>query len=283
MNWLKYKAIYFTISITLIIVSIFSLVKNGLSLSIEFTGGSTVEIKTFLSPDQIREYLPDWKINQIDINQDNLKLTLDPISQQDLETIKQKLQEKDEAVVISQFETVGPILGEQTLRKTFYAILIAAALILTFVARTFKKLNFGVCAILAMFHDTLILIGSFSLIGYFLNIETDLLFVTAVLTTLSFSVHDTIVVYDRIRELSRKTKFVKFDDIANQALSQTMSRSINNSLTIIFMLTALVFLGGETIKGFAIALLIGTVAGTYSSPFVAVPLLSVWNKLVKKQ
>lgn len=282
MNWLKYKAIYFTLSITLIIISIFSLVKNGLKLSIEFTGGSTAEIKTSLSPDQIREYLPDWKISQIDVNQDNLRLTLDPISQQDLEIIKQKLQEKDENVSISQFETVGPILGEQTLRKTFYAILIAAVLILAFVAKTFKKLNFGVCAILAMFHDTLILIGSFSILGHFLNTETDLLFVTAVLTTLSFSVHDTIVVYDRIRELSRKSKLVKFDDIANQALSQTMSRSINNSLTIIFMLTALVFLGGETIKSFAIALLIGTIAGTYSSPFVAVPLLSVWNKFAKK-
>lgn len=132
-----------------------------------------------------------------------------------------------------------------------------------------------------MFHDTFILIGSFSWFGHFFSAEVDFLFVTALLTTLSFSVHDTIVVYDRIRELQRK-EGGEFVSLANRALSETMVRSLNNSFTIIFMLLAMILLGGSTVKWFAVALLVGTVSGTYSSPFVAVPLLSVWNNFEEK-
>jgi preprotein translocase subunit SecF len=114
-----------------------------------------------------------------------------------------------------------------------------------------------------------------------LGAEVDFLFVTALLTTLSFSVHDTIVVYDRIRESQRKARG-DLVTLANQAVSQTMVRSLNNSFTIIFMLTALILLGGTTIKWFAVALFIGTVLGTYSSPFVAVPILVVWDKAMKR-
>ena len=121
--------------------------------------------------------------------------------------------------------------------------------------------------------------------GHFANVEIDFLFVTAVLTILSFSVHDTIVVYDRIREKQKKYDPEFGSDvtkIANSALTETMVRSLNNSFTIIFMLLALVLLGGDTIKWFAVALLIGTVSGTYSSPFVAVPILVTWEEIEKK-
>jgi len=123
------------------------------------------------------------------------------------------------------------------------------------------------------------LIGTFSLLGHFFGVEVDTLFVTAVLTTLSFSVHDTVVVYDRIRESALHNKRGGMEFLANKAVTETMIRSLNNSLTILFMLTALVVLGGVTVKWFAAALLIGTIAGTYSSPFVAVPLLVVADKL----
>ncbi len=117
--------------------------------------------------------------------------------------------------------------------------------------------------------------------GHFWGAEVDFLFVTAALTTLSFSVHDTIVVYDRIREVNKK-KRGEIIQVADQAVNETMRRSVNNSLTIIFMLLALIFLGGETIRWFGVALLIGTISGTYSSPFVAVPLLVTWEEMVKK-
>ena len=127
-----------------------------------------------------------------------------------------------------------------------------------------------------MLHDTIILIGSFSIFGKFFGVEIDTLFVTAVLTTLSFSVHYTIVVFDRIRESLKQSPNSRPVDVVNKAVTQTLSRSINNSMTIIFMLTALSLLGGVSIKWFSVALLIGTITGTYSSTFVAVPLLLVF-------
>ena len=140
-------------------------------------------------------------------------------------------------------------------------------------------MRYGVCAVLAMFHDMLVLIGTFSLLGYLLHVEVDVLFVTAVLTILSFSVHDTIVVYDRIRELRRKERGLTYVEMIDTAVTETLSRSLNNSLTIIFMLLALWLLGGETIRWFVFALLIGTITGTYSSTFTAAPLLVIWDSL----
>ena len=221
MNWLKLSPLYFFISFLLISISIFSIVKYGFNLSIEFTGGSVTTPQGF--------------------------------------------------------EYVGPSIGQETIRKTVISIILAVTTLLVYISFTFKKLKFGVCAILAMLHDSLILLGSFSLLGHFFGVQVDLLFVTAVLTTLSFSVHDTIVVFDRIRELSN-TPAKEVDNI-NQAITDTIVRSLNNSLTIIFMLLALLLMGASSTKHFILALLIGTIIGTYSSTFTAAPLLTVWTKI----
>ena len=165
------------------------------------------------------------------------------------------------------------------IKKTIIAVVLAAGFILFYVASRFKDKKFGVCAILAMFHDTLILLGSFSILGHFYNVEIDTLFVTAVLTILSFSVHDTVVVYDRIRESSNLFPKVGFKEIVNKAVAETLNRSIINSVTIIFMLLALLLFGGEAIRWFVLALLIGTVSGTYSSTFTAAPLLIAWEEV----
>ena len=181
------------------------------------------------------------------------------------------------------FENVGPTIGPELVKKTFYALLISTSAILLWVAYQFKNIKFGISATLATIHDSLVLFGSFSLLGHFFGAEIDFLFVTAMLTILSFSVHDTIVVFDRIRE-SRKKGEMGSDmyTLANRALSQTMIRSLNNAFTIIFMLLALILMGGGTVKWFSVALLIGTVSGTYSSPFVAVSILVTWDELQKK-
>ena len=178
---------------------------------------------------------------------------------------------------------VGPVLGQETLKKTINALLLSSLLLLGYISFAFKQFKYGVSAVLAMLHDTLVLLGSFSLLGHFYGVEVDLLFVTAVLTILSFSVHDTIVVYDRIRELSHKIKGVSFTSLVNQAVSETMVRSLNNSLTIIFMLIAMYLLGGESTKYFSLALLIGTVTGTYSSTFTAAPILVLWDKIANRK
>jgi preprotein translocase subunit SecF len=262
-NWMKYKFIYFAISAIFLIAGTFSLVKWGLNLGIDFTGGVVTEYR--LSTGEIETKKSGIKTNE------------------EIDKIREDY--KNINATELRFEVVGPSIGPDLIKKTFYALGTSALLILLWVAIQFKSIKFGVSAILAMVHDSLILVGGFSLLGHFFNVEIDFLFVTAVLTILSFSVHDTIVVYDRIREKQRKYDPALGTDIANianSALTETMVRSLNNSFTIIFMLLSLVLLGGDTIRWFAVALLIGTISGTYSSPFVAVPILVTWEELEKK-
>jgi len=284
---MKYKLIYLAISSLVIIPGVISLFIWGLKPSIDFTGGSLWEIK-FEKPTEINtinkifqeqnlEHLP------IQVSGNNqFLIRMAPISEEEKNRAKQRLADNFGVVDEIRFETVGPTLGKELLIKTLTGVILAAIAILSYVGWRFKDKMYGVCAVIAMFHDSLVLLGTFSLLGHFLNVEVGTLFVTAVLTVLSFSVHDTVVVYDRIRESTAHSKNRSMGDLANKAITETMTRSLNNSLTIIFMLTALTVLGGITVKWFAVALLIGTISGTYSSPFVAVPLLVVVSGVSKK-
>jgi preprotein translocase subunit SecF len=281
-NWMKYRFLYFALSLLVIVPGVWSLVTYGLKLSIDFTGGSLLVLDKVTSQRQeVLAASEGFAPTIISQEGEVLTLRLKDISQEDVEKIVSSLKKENQDVTVLSFEALGPALGQETLKKTLYAIILATSLLLIHISRAFKNIKFGVCAILAMLHDTLVLLGSFSLLGHFFGVETDLLFVTAALTVLSFSVHDTIVVYDRIRELGRRAPNLPTEELANKAVSETMIRSLNNSLTIIFMLLALFLLGGETTKYFALALLIGTVSGSYSSPFTAVPLLVTWDKLKK--
>lgn len=287
MNFLKYKFIYFTLSAILVLSSLVSLFIWGLQPSIDFTGGTLIEyqLDQDFQLDQVRNALSESeiKISSIQtVNQQRILIKTENISQEKSQSLTELINKNlNISAVQDRFETIGPTLGRELLIKTIYAVVLTALFILGYVAWTFRNIQFGVSAILAMLHDSLILLGSFAILGHFYNVEVDILFVTAVLTTLSFSVHDTVVVYDRIRESLKKHSQASFEDIANKSLTETMSRSINNSMTIIFMLAALLLLGGATIKWFVLALLIGTITGTYSSPFVAVPLLVIFNKFKK--
>lgn len=283
-NWLKFRKIYFIISTVLILISIFSLLNWRLKLGVDFTGGAIIEYK-FSEEISTEEATKEIEKNDIEVTSiqtigDRTYLfRLPPINEEQKEKIFESLTKFSSGEIEElRFESVGPSIGPELVKKTIYAIFIAAGCILVWVAIQFKSFKYGISAIFAMFHDSFVLLGSFSLLGHFLNIETDFLFVTALLTTLSFSVHDTIVVFDRIREI-RKTQSGDLFIIANQALTETMVRSLNNSFTIMFMLIALVLLGGTTVKWFAVALLIGTLLGTYSSPFVATPLLVTLDEL----
>ena len=284
---MHYRKIYFAISTILIFVGIFSLLSWRLSLGVDFSGGSIAEYKfsgTFSNEEAVKkleeEGIEVWDIEKVKENQYLLRLS--PLENEAKEKLNRILSDISKGKMEElRFETVGPSIGPELVKKTFYAIIIATSAILLWVAYQFRSVKFGASAILAMLHDTFILIGSFSLFSHFLEAEVDFLFVTALLTTLSFSVHDTIVVYDRIRE-SQKKFGGELYDLANKAVSETMVRSLNNSFTIIFMLVALILLGGETIRWFAVALFVGTVLGTYSSPFVAVPILVTWDSLSKK-
>jgi preprotein translocase subunit SecF len=285
-NWLKYKPFYFALSTLMLIVSATSLLLWGINKGVDFTGGVNIEYSSSpFSFESVQNKAQKEEINISSIQsagETNYVFKLKEISPQKKEKLKEIIKEetKEEAIEV-RFESVGPSIGQELINKTITAIAFASIIILLWVAFQFKSPNFGASAILAMLHDSFILIGTFSILGHFANFEVDFLFVTALLTTLSFSVHDTIVVFDRIREL-KKVRGGDITNISNQALTETMRRSINNSATIALMLLFLLLLGGESIKQFALALLVGTILGTYSSPFVATPLLIISTNLSKK-
>lgn len=288
---MRFKWLYFLISALVIVPGVFSLLRWGLKPSIDFTGGTIweVEFTTPVNSDWVSMISQTLEENKIDYSSVQT-------SGENRILVKARLIEREMAVslidVIAQkageqptelrFDTVGPTLGKELIRKTLIAIALASGFILLYVWRQFKNPMFGTCAILAMFHDSLVLLGTFSLLGHFAGVEIDTLFVTAVLTSLSLSVHDSVVVYDRVRESQKQFPSVPLTDLVNKAMTETLSRSINNSMTIIFMLVALYLLGGETTRWFVFALLIGTVSGTYSSTFLASPLLVVWDDLKKR-
>jgi preprotein translocase subunit SecF len=179
------------------------------------------------------------------------------------------------------FASVGPSLGEETARRAIVAVLAAAGAILLYLWFAFRHVpkpwRYGACAVVALLHDALLILGLWAIFGRVFGLEVDALFVTAVLTVLGFSVHDTIVVFDRVRENVRQFPGEPFEQVVNFSINQTLDRSLNTGLASVFTLTALLLLGGETIHDFALALLAGIVSGTYSSIFNASCLLVAWE------
>lgn len=285
-DFLKFKILYAVISVVVIGVGLFSIGTWGFNYSIDFVGGTNLEyqMEKDVKTNDVKNILQENNVEVLDIRQTNKVIsirakTIDEKKEAELRTtLTQKLNSK---ITVLRSETVGPTIGKETLRKTVVAASIAVLGILLYVAYAFKSFNYALAAIIALFHDVLVVIGTYSLLSHFVGAELDMLFVTALLTTMSFSVHDTIVVFDQMREYQKRFGKGDVEMYANKALTETMVRSLNNSMTIIFMLLALVLLGGSTIRFFAIALLIGTVTGTYSSPFVATP-VAVWLEKRKK-
>lgn len=284
---MKYYWVYFVISLCVIIPGTYSLIRYGLKPSIDFTGGSTIvwQTETELGDADLTAAVSSVGAVITDVTREGNKLS---ITTSPLESDAYQKLRADSRVVAAkitelEYQNVGPTLGSELIKKTILGIALSALLIMTYVAYRFKDFRYGASAILAMFHDSLVLLGTFSLLGHYAGIEVDTLFVTALLTILSFSVHDTIVVYDRIRELKKHHGYLDFVDIINRAVVETMGRSINNSLTIIFMLMSMYLLGGDSIRHFVLALLIGTISGTYSSTFTAAPILVLWDKISSKR
>lgn len=314
-RFMKYKVIYLIISSLVIVPGFISLVLFGLKPGIDFTGGTELGLRPVPTasksgaPISLKEATLSANLSEASVSAyikpikdlfDTNKISYDTIrfsnsgitirTKEIDETRKNELVSMISKSVVPvfeyRFETLGPLLGQELIFKTIVGVVLASLLIAAYIIYQFKDRLFGICAVLATVHDSLVILGIFSLLGHFFGVEVDTLFVTAVLTVLSFSVHDTIVVYDRIRE-KIKLSGIKFatmtaldlEMVVDSATNETLVRSINNSLTIVFMLTALSILGGASTKWFTIALLAGTVSGVYSSPFVAGPLLIVFKRL----
>jgi preprotein translocase subunit SecF len=297
MNIIGKKYFYFLISLIVIIPGLISLAFYGLNLSVEFTGGSNFifSFPKSVSTTQIKRISNTFTTNKIKL--ENINATGNQVF------IKsQPVDQKKDILIISEiknnlgnfqqqsYETVGPVIGSEITLNALKALVISSILIVLYITWSFRKvpkpassLRFGVCAIIALVHDVLVLLGIFSLFGHFLGIEVDSLFVTAVLTVIGFSVHDTIVVFDRIRENLKRMGGEDFPSVVNDSILQTLDRSLNTSLTVVLVLVALLLFGGDSIRWFVVELLIGIISGTYSSIFNAAPLLVLWQEILEKR
>ena len=205
--------------------------------------------------------------------------------------ILSKLKGEDkESLAEKSFASIGPTIGSEMKRKSIWAISLVLAIIVTYIAIAFRKVSspmvswkYGIATLIALFHDVIVPLGVFAALGKFYNTEIDVAFIAAILTVLGYSVHDTIIVFDRIRENLAKFSRIEFEEIINKSLNQTFVRSLNTSMTVLLVLLAIYFFGGDTIKNFALVLLIGIAAGTYSSIFVASPVLLSWYNWTKRK
>jgi preprotein translocase subunit SecF len=292
LNIIGKKNIYFLISLLVIIPGIIALFVWGLRPSIEFTGGTRT---TLLFPNAIDEQVIE-KVEDIYLRENaevaslrkadkRLIVQTKPLETEQSNKITSEHVSNFAGVKQEEIETVGPTVGQETTLNAFRTIGIASVLIVLYIAYSFRtvpkparSIRFGICAIIALIHDSLLLLGIFSILGHFANVEIDSLFITAILTTIGFSVHDTIVVFDRIRENLRKSVGRPFPQVVNDSILQTLVRSLNTSFTAILVLLTLLLFGGESTKWFVTALLIGLISGTYSSIFNAAPLLVAWQE-----
>jgi len=292
LNIIGKKNWYFLFSLLVIIPGVISLFLWGLHLSIDFTGGTRM---TLVFPKTVNEQtvstvkavLAEEKVEDVTIqpSEKSLIVRTKPMTEKQDAAMLQQLKSKLGTVKQESFETIGPVIGNEITLNALKSIVVASILIVFYIAWSFRSVpkplsswRFGICAIIALLHDAILLLGVFSLLGHFFGIEADSLFVTALLTVIGFSVHDTIVVFDRIRENTRRMIGIPFAQLVNDSILQTLVRSLNTSLTAILVLTTLLIFGGETMRWFVVALLIGIVSGTYSSIFNAAPMLVAWQE-----
>ncbi len=297
MNIIGKKYWYFIISTIIIIPGLISLFLYGLNLSIEFSGGSrlTLTFEKDVTNQQIQGIKDIFnekkiKVSTVEKSQKNVFIRTSPITEKEDAFLIEDLKIRVGEFKQSQYETVGPTIGGETTLNAVKALGVSSLLIVLYITWSFRKVpkptssfRFGIAAIVALIHDVLLLLGVFSLLGHFFGIEIDSLFVTAVLTVIGFSVHDTIVVFDRIRENLKRVGGADFEQTVNDSILQTLDRSFNTSLTVVLVLVALLLFGGESIRWFVVALLIGIISGTYSSIFNAAPILVVWQDLVNRR
>jgi preprotein translocase subunit SecF len=292
-NIVEKRRWYFLLSALVIIpglvAMVYSIIWYGspVRLSIDFTGGALLELRfeQSIQPGDVRQvFLNEGFLGtsvSTTMDEQTVLIRSKPMDPETKDQILADLESQFGALDELRFESVGPAVGAEVTRTAAIAVGVAALFILVFIIFAFRKVpnafRYGLCAIAAMVHDILVTVGLFSLAGLILNWEADALFLTAILTVIGFSVQDTIVVFDRIRENIPKRRGESFETIVNRSLLETIHRSLATQLNAIFVLVAILFFGGATMKQFVAVLLVGLLSGTYSSIFNAVPLLVAWE------
>ena len=280
------------IAVSLALVAIF-----GFNLGLDFLGGLrwNVQFNTEqpVTSEQLTEFFSTSEVLGKDVliqasGKNNFLITLEELDEPVFETLSENVKNTIGDFDVVSFRRVSSSIGQHFQNETFAAIGLALFAIILFVAYAFLKipktvnpLRFGGSAIVALFHDVLVIVGVFTLLGVFLDVELDLQFITALLATLGFSVNDTIVILDRVRENLNKQKSKEtFEDVVEKSVQQTLRRSINTSISTLFPLVFLLIFGADSIFYFILALTIGIVVGTYSSIFIAAPLLVSWKNWI---
>lgn len=290
MNIIGRRKIWYLISLILIVPGIVGLIFWRLPLGIDFRGGTLLDIqykKESVNQDQITAKLKEIGIKSISIQPgaaSSYLIRTESLESETTQKMTKALSEVGEGYKQNRLDSVGPTVSGDLKTKAIIAVIIASMAIIVYIAIAFHKVpkpasswRFGICAILALIHDVLFVVGGFAILGHFFGFEINSLFITAILTVMGFSVHDTIVVFDRIRENLRKSPSLDFETNVNNSILETINRSLNTSFTVLIVLLSLFLLGGTTLREFMLALLLGIAIGTYSSIFNATPLLVSWS------
>jgi len=296
MNILKLRALWFSISALLIGGSIVCLAMFGLKQGIDFTGGTLMSVRF---EEQQRPSVTDLEavLKPLElgstviqpVGDKDANLRFQAVEEAKHQAVNKTLMEKYGKVTELEYNGIGPAVGVELRQKSVTALLIIFLSILAFIAWSFNKVSvpvagwkYGIIVIFTAFHDVIVPLGLFAILGHYANVEIGTPFIAAILTVMGYSINDTIVIFDRIRENLQKGG-ADFEEIVERSLHQTLLRSFNTSMTTILALLAVYFFGGESIRDFSLALIVGIATGTYSSIFVASPLLVAWNRWSQKQ
>jgi preprotein translocase subunit SecF len=289
LNIVKRRYLYFAISLLVIIPGMLALIVWGFPLAIDFTGGSLLDIHfdtgSVPASDEVLQLYAEHGFNdaQVQTAEGNSLIirskSMDEATR--AEIVSQMEQRFNTTITVQRFDSVGPSVGQEVATRAAGAVGLAALGIMLYITYAFRGVQhafrYGVSAILAMLHDVAVVVGVEAILGHFLGWEVDALFLTALLTVIGFSVHDSIVVFDRIRENANIYRRLPYETVVNHSIVQTLDRSINTQLTVMLTLLSLALFGGVTIRHFVIILLVGVFSGTYSSIFNAAPILVVWE------
>ncbi|OGD14597.1 protein-export membrane protein SecF [Candidatus Atribacteria bacterium RBG_19FT_COMBO_35_14] len=280
-DFIKNRKIAYIISVIIILVGLISIIFQGFNLGIDFAGGTLLQIKfdKSVSTTEVRNVLSEFNLSQSTIqnlSENEFVIRIGKIDSEQRTEILTAFKENLTDLEVLRVETVGPVIGENLKKLAFYALLFAFIGIILYITVRFE-FKFSIVSILALCHDSLIVLGIFSL----LQKEITISIIAAVMTIVGYSINNTIVILDRLRENIKFKTREPFENLINMSINQSLSRTINTTLTTIIPILTLYFFGGNILSDFALALFIGMLAGTYSSIFIASPLLLEWNKIFK--
>lgn len=294
MNLIKHRKIWYIISLLITVPGLISLVVWGLKPSIDFTGGTLIEFSGTRDKGKIEEIAKSEGLENITITASSSEevviirsKALDDAKQR---AFKQKVESEVAGAKQQKIDTVGPSISKEITYRAFISVALAALVIVLYIGYSFRKVpkpansfEFGLSAIVALLHDTIVVLGVFSILGHFMGTEVDPLFITALLTVIGFSVHDTIVIFDRIRENLIKGSYKDFEETVSVSVAEMLPRTINTTFLVWVILLILLVFGGVTIRNFVLALVVGIFSGTYSSILNASPLLVTWQSFKSKR